>query len=74
MKAGGKLLQQERENEQRRLETRELEQKKRQIQTQTASGGAYPDDSGFNLFGGPLRSSDPDLFDIVSTAIRFFTK
>jgi Zn-finger nucleic acid-binding protein len=71
MKAGGKLLQQEKENEQRRIEARELERKKRTLQTQSAS---CPDDSGFSLFSGTLRNSDPDLFDIVAKAIRFFMK
>ncbi len=74
MKAGGKLLQQEREAEQRRIEARELEREKRKLQSQSASGGSYPDDSGFSLFGGSLRNSDPDLFDIVTKAIRNFIR
>jgi Zn-finger nucleic acid-binding protein len=74
MKAGGKLLQQQREDEQRKNELRELERGRRQQETQSASGGLYADDSGFNLFGGTVRNSDPDLFDIISKAVRFFMK
>lgn len=74
MKAGGKLLQQEREGERRRAETRELEREKRRIQNQPPQGGVYGDGSGFDLFGGTLRNSDPDLFDIVTKAIGFFMK
>lgn len=74
MKAGGKLLQQEREDEQRRIELRELERENRQKSTQSVSGGVYPDDSGFDLFGGQSRTADPDLFNIVAKAVRFFMK
>jgi hypothetical protein len=74
MKAGGKLLQQEKEEELKKNELREQEREKRNMQTQLTSGAAYPDDSGFNLFGGTLRNADPDLFDIVTKAIRFFTR
>ncbi len=74
MKAGGKLLQQEREVEKRKNEARELEREKRQLQTKSASGGEFHDDSSFGLFGGALRSSDPNLYDIVSKAIRFFMR
>jgi Zn-finger nucleic acid-binding protein len=74
MKAGGKLLQQERVEEQRRIETRELEREKRKLQTEAASGGSYPDNPSFDLFGGTLQNSDPGLFDIVVKAVRFFVK
>jgi Zn-finger nucleic acid-binding protein len=74
MKAGGKLLQQERTEEQRRIETQELKRENRRLQVQTATGGSYSDNPGFDLFGGPLRNSDPDLFDIVTKAVRFFIK
>lgn len=74
MKAGGKLLQQEREAEQRKIEERELEREKRKLQTSSATGGTYPDEESFELFGGTLRRSDPDLFDMVTKAIRFFMK
>ncbi|OGU15988.1 MAG: hypothetical protein A2076_04945 [Geobacteraceae bacterium GWC2_53_11] len=74
MKAGGKLLQQERFVQQKQIEEREQEREKRRIAAQPPPGGVYGDDSGFDLFGGPLRHSDPDLFDIVTSAIRFFMK
>lgn len=73
MKAGGKLLDQERQEQLKINEEKEREREHRNIQTQS-SGGVYPDDSGFDLFGGTLRNADPDLFDIVLRAIRFFTK
>jgi Zn-finger nucleic acid-binding protein len=74
MKAGGKLLQQEREEEQSRIDTRELERNKRKLQSQSTPGGGYASDSSFDLFGGTLRNSDPDLFSIVTKAVRFFMK
>ena len=74
MKAGGKLLQQEKEQEQKRIETRELEQEKRRAQRESATGGSYLEESDFSIFSGPLRNSDPDLFGIVVKAVRFFLK
>ena len=70
MKAGGKLLQQE------QLKNVEAEKEREKLKNyaQPASGGYYADDSGFDLYGGTLRNSDPDLFEIVKGAIRFFTK
>jgi Zn-finger nucleic acid-binding protein len=73
MKAGGKLLQQERDDEKLRIEVREVEREKRILQTQTAAEGSGSDELSFDLFGGALRKSDPDLFDIVVRAVRFFT-
>jgi Zn-finger nucleic acid-binding protein len=73
MKAGGKLLQQERE-EQKKSEAHEQERERRSRQTLSGAGGVPGDDSGFSLFGGTLKNSDPDLFEIVVSAIRFFTK
>lgn len=74
MKAGGKLLQQERQEQQRQIEERGREQEKRRLAAQPPPGGAYGNDSGFDLFGSTLRHSDRDLFDIVTNAIRFFMK
>lgn len=74
MKAGGKLLQQEREAELKRLEERELERQRRALQSQAATGGTCSEELSFDLFSGTLRKSDPDLFDIVTRAVRFFTK
>ncbi|MHB8057346.1 MAG: zf-TFIIB domain-containing protein [Desulfuromonadaceae bacterium] len=74
MKAGGKLLQQEREQERKRIETRELEQEKRRAERESAAGGSYQEESDFSIFSGPLKNSDPDLFGIVIKAVRFFMK
>ena len=74
MKAGGKLLQQEREAEQIRIKEREQEREKRTLPSKSAVAGTYSDDSGFDLFGETLRRSDPDLFDIVKKAVGFFMK
>lgn len=74
MKAGGKLLQLEKEERRKQTEVREQERERRKNDSQSASAGAYRDDSDFNLFGGTLRNADPDLFDIVTKALRFFMK
>ena len=74
MKAGGKLLQQERQEQQKKAEEQEQARERRRKQHQPGLSAAYPDDTSFDLFGGTLRSSDPDLFDIVTSAIRFFTR
>ena len=74
MKAGGKLLQQKKDEQLRKTEEREQEREKRSMQTRSASGTLYPDDPDFNQFGGTLRNADPDLFDIVTKAIRFLTR
>lgn len=73
MKAGGKLLDKERQAELKKLEAAE-EQKRR-------SGYAYPDAAGgfagssdFDTFGGMLRKSDPDMFDMLKSVVRFFLK
>lgn len=69
MKAGGKLLDQDRQ-EQLRKEALVLEEKGQQLCKQggTAWNCGLPDP-----FGNSLKS-DPDLFDIVCKAVRFFTK
>ncbi|NTV45498.1 MAG: zf-TFIIB domain-containing protein [Chlorobiales bacterium] len=74
MKAGGKLLQQEKEEQSKRVKEREQEREKRKNSLQTAPGETYAENPDFDLFGGTLRSADPDLFNIVARAIRFFMK
>lgn len=74
MKAGGKLLQQEREEQQRKDAQRELEREKRRQLSQPPAGGAYQGDSEYSLFGDTLRSSDPDLFSIVTKAIGYLLR
>lgn len=70
MKAGGKLLDQERQEQ---LKKTEAEQEREKRRAPAASGGyaGYPD---FASYGGTLQREDPDLFDIVVDAIGFFTK
>jgi Zn-finger nucleic acid-binding protein len=74
MKAGGRLLQQEKEEELKKIEVQEQDRERRKKLTQSASGGGYPDDTSYDMFGGALRNADPDLFEIVTKALRFFTK
>lgn len=74
MKAGGKLLQQERQEQQRQMEEREQEREKRRTEAQPAPGRLYGDESSFDLFGGTLKKADPDLFELVAKAVRFFMK
>jgi len=74
MKAGGKLLQQERQEQLKQIEEREMEREIHKIQLRPAPGGLYGEDTSFNLFGGTLRNADPDFFDIVTKALNFFMK
>ena len=69
MKAGGNILQQERQEQLKRTEERELERKLRR-----ELGGSNVEESSFDLFGSTLKKSDPDIFEIVSKAVRFFLK
>lgn len=71
MKAGGKLLQQERQEQIKKEEAADQERQKRKPCAHSGSDKQY---SGFNLFGSTLRNEDPDLFEIVKKAIRFFTR
>jgi hypothetical protein len=70
MKAGGKLLEQERQEQLRKLEE-EKEKEKNWLPPPSSTAGEYSD---FDLYGGTLKNSDPDLFQLVRSAIRFFTK
>jgi Zn-finger nucleic acid-binding protein len=69
MKAGGKLLGQEREQQLRKEAKREDEREKRNALT----GYGPSDYSGFDEYGTTLRNADPDLFDIIRKAVRWFT-
>ena len=68
MKMGGRLLDQERQ-EQTRKEELKKESEQRQM---TAGYSSEP--SPFGGFSDPLLHSDPDLFDIICRAIRFFSR
>jgi len=65
MKAGGKLLDQER---------REAEAGQARENRHPQPAGGYADYPTFDSYGGTLRNDDPDLFDMVLGAIRFFTR
>jgi Zn-finger nucleic acid-binding protein len=69
MKAGGKLLEQERQEQLKK--ERATADRKRQLHDHPA--GTAESDS-FDLYSGTLKKQDPDLFDIVFKAIRFLTK
>jgi Zn-finger nucleic acid-binding protein len=69
MKAGGKLLVQEREEQFRK----ESEREKVREQRNSATDWKATESSSFDMYGGTLRNSDPDLFELVVKAIRWFT-
>ncbi|GFE58043.1 zf-TFIIB domain-containing protein [Geobacter sp. AOG1] len=74
MKAGGKLLDQERQ-EQRKKNEAEQERERRDRLAQPIPGGNYQgDDSSFDDYGSVLRMGDPDLFHLIRKAIDFFTR
>jgi Zn-finger nucleic acid-binding protein len=70
MKAGGKLLEQERGE-------RKLAEAERKQQPHSPAGwpaGDAGNNATFDGYSGNLRNDDPDLFDMVLSAIRFFTR
>lgn len=69
MKAGGKLLDQERQEQLKKEQA--LAEKKRQGLNHAAATDDY---RSFDLYSGPLRKQDPDLFDIVFKALGFFSR
>jgi Zn-finger nucleic acid-binding protein len=68
MKAGGRLLDNEREEERKKEALRE-EQKRQKL----SQGGMNPADEEQDLFAIQMRS-EMDLLTIVSKAVRFLTK
>ncbi len=70
MKAGGKLLEQEEKKMAETEQAREL----RRAQSQTPLGGDQIGYGGGGLFGDPRHHGDPDLLDVVLTAVRFILK
>jgi len=69
MKAGGKLLGQEREEQRRKESEREKERELRKAQ----ADWNVPEYSRFDQYGTTLKNSDPDLFQLVIKAVRWFT-
>ncbi|NVN90855.1 MAG: zf-TFIIB domain-containing protein [Desulfuromonadales bacterium] len=68
MKLGGKLLDQEHQEQIKK------EEQKKEIERREKLSAYRSGSPSFDEFGDPLRRSDPDLFDIVYAAIRFFTR
>jgi Zn-finger nucleic acid-binding protein len=68
MKLGGKLLHQERQ-EQEKTEARKNESERRK----SVAGYQY-EPTAPDSFGNPLLLADPDLFDIIISAVRYFAK
>jgi Zn-finger nucleic acid-binding protein len=70
MKAGGKILDQERQEQLKKIEAEQQQYSQRT----NASSGGYLENPVFDSYGDTLRNEDLDLFHIVSSAIRFFLK
>lgn len=69
MKLGGRLLEQQRQDEARHEELRRLEREKRDRPTATGL-----ETTTFETYSEPLRVADPDLFHLVFKAISFFLR
>lgn len=69
MKAGGRLLVQERDQQLKRDAEREKEQQQRR----SSAEWNRPAASGFDLYGTTLKDADPDLFQMILKAVRWFT-
>jgi len=68
MKLGGQLLEQERQEQKRK----EAEQREKEQRLKNSDFEEEP--SLFGSYSDSLRHSDPDLFQIIYKAIRFFTR
>jgi Zn-finger nucleic acid-binding protein len=68
MKLGGKLLDQQHQEQSRK------EEQKRESEQRQKPSVYRSEPSPFDSYSEPLRLSDPDLFDVIYTAIRFFTR
>lgn len=68
MKLGGHLLEQQRQEQKRREEQEREKEHARKVQ------GWDEEPSLFGSYSDPLRRSDPDLFQIILKALRFFLK
>jgi Zn-finger nucleic acid-binding protein len=69
MKAGGKLLDQERREQQKKEEEREREKQGRQQAPYGNEIGQYQSCASYDC---SRRSADPDLLDMVRSAVAFF--
>jgi Zn-finger nucleic acid-binding protein len=68
MKLGGKLLDQQHQEQSRK------EEQKRESEQRQKPSLYRSEPAPFDSYSEPLRQSDPDLFDVIYTAIRFFTR
>lgn len=66
VKLGGSLLERERREQMRREEEQREKERRRALQ------GYEGDGASFQVFSEPLRSSDPDLFDLIRRVLRLF--
>lgn len=73
MKAGGKMLDIQRQEE-RKLQEASEELKRQKQSSDNSLEGKLSEPQDFDSFGAILRKDDPDLFDIVKSAVRFFLK
>lgn len=71
MKLGGKLLQQERQEQLKKEELKQERDRRERTGGYAGSGGAP---TSFDAYSDTLRMSDPDLFGMVVKAIRFFLR
>ncbi|MBT1073462.1 zf-TFIIB domain-containing protein [Pelotalea chapellei] len=73
MKAGGKLLHQEKleEEKKRQEKERDLELRKKSMDSAT---GRCPAEDDSSIFGGTSGSDTLNIVDVVATVVRFFTR
>jgi Zn-finger nucleic acid-binding protein len=74
MKAGGKLLDQERKEQQKQEALRQSRQELERREHPPLSGSSYQSGGEFQEYGSVLRTQDPDLFGMVCSAIGFFLR
>jgi len=67
MKAGGKLLHQERKEE---IKKEKLKKEEKEARKKAMEGSGSDTPLAFSSYGSTLRRSDPDLFGLVKTALR----
>jgi Zn-finger nucleic acid-binding protein len=73
MKAGGKLLDQQRREEQKK-EASLQGRKEREQSGRSSLGATAPGSDDFEDYGSILKRQDPDLFDLVRSAVNFFLR
>lgn len=74
VKAGGKLLHQQRLEEERRAKEKEQDVERRMRSMDHVRGGSYPADYDTSIFGRTSGNDVLDVIDVVATVVRFFTR